>query len=187
MKREELDHIVGAAANITGEDEFVIVGSQAILGSYPQPPEVLLQSMEADIYPARAPEKSIEIDGQLGDGSMFHRTFGYYAHGVGPETAKAPAGWEGRLVRSAIPPRVVSARRPVAYFLEAYDLVLSKCVAGRPRDWDYARAAIAAGLVEVPELLARIPELPVAKPYQDQFRTMLAGMSLSDTPLTRDD
>ncbi len=29
-------------------------------------------------------------------------TFGYYAHGVGPETAKAPAGWEQRLVRVAV-------------------------------------------------------------------------------------
>jgi hypothetical protein len=25
-----------------------------------------------------------------------HVTFGYYAHGVGPETAKAPAGWQER-------------------------------------------------------------------------------------------
>jgi hypothetical protein len=31
--------------------------------------------------------------GALGDGSPFHAAFGYYAHGVGPETAKAPAGW----------------------------------------------------------------------------------------------
>ena len=32
MRREDLEHVVGAAANVAGEDEFVVVGSQAILG-----------------------------------------------------------------------------------------------------------------------------------------------------------
>jgi hypothetical protein len=49
--------------------------------------------MEVDIYPRYAPEVAIQIDGSLGDGSPFHNSFGYYAHGVGPLTAKArPAG-----------------------------------------------------------------------------------------------
>jgi hypothetical protein len=29
---------------------------------------------------------------------MFHETFGYYAHGVGEETAILPASWRERLV-----------------------------------------------------------------------------------------
>lgn len=33
-------------------------------------------------------------------------TNGNYAHGVGPETAKGPAGWEERLVRAEVPTRL---------------------------------------------------------------------------------
>jgi len=101
VRRDELEHVIAAAADVTGEAELVVVGSQAILGPFPDAPQSMLRSMEADLYPRRAPEKADDIDGSLGDGSRFHRTFGYYAHGVGPETAKAPAGWEMRCSRSA--------------------------------------------------------------------------------------
>lgn len=161
MRREEFEHVIAAAANVTGQDEFVVIGSQAILGTHPDAPETMLMSLEVDIYPRDRPELVDEIDGALGDGSQFHVTFGYYAHGVGPETAKAPAGWEQRLVRVAVPPRVSSDRTPVAWCLDVADLVLSKCAAGRPRDWDYAREALAAGMVEGDELLERIGDLPL--------------------------
>jgi len=80
---------------------------------------------------------------------------------VGPETAKAPAGWRERLIRVDVPPRLRSSRRPVAWCLEPHDLVLSKCVAGRERDWEFARDALAAGLVLTETLVARISDLPV--------------------------
>ena len=57
MKREDLEHIIRAAAEVTGEREFVIVGSQAVLGQFPDPPSVLLVSMEADIHPIHAPTR----------------------------------------------------------------------------------------------------------------------------------
>jgi hypothetical protein len=90
---------------VTGQDEFVVIGSQAILGSFDQPPEDMLHSLEVDIYPLRNPGTRISFDGALGDGSQFHVAFGYYAHGVGPETAKPPAGWQERLVKRDVPPR----------------------------------------------------------------------------------
>lgn len=121
MTREELEHIVGAAANVLGEDAFVVVGSQAILGSHPDAPPELLRSIEADIYPKEFPERADEIDGSLGDGSPFHAAYGYYAHGVGPETAKAPSGWQDRLIPIDVPGRVASDRNPVAYCLEPHD------------------------------------------------------------------
>lgn len=180
MKRRDLEHIVAAAANIVAEDEFVVIGSQAILGPYPDAPEPLLGSMEADIYPAHAPEKAIEVDGGLGEGSQFHNTYSYYAHGIGPETAKAPAGWEKRLIRVPIPPRLLSDRHPVALCLEPHDLVLAKCVAGRNRDWEYARAALHYGLVEVDELLARIPLLPIPRERQEQIRARLTRIAATE-------
>lgn len=51
MKREDLEHIIRAAAEITNEYEFVVVGSQSILGLIPNPPAVFTMSAEADIYP----------------------------------------------------------------------------------------------------------------------------------------
>jgi len=177
VTREELEHVIAAAANIVGEDEFVVIGSQAILGSHPNAPEEMLRSMEADIYPARDPERAIAVDGNLGDGSRFHLTYGYYAHGIGPETAKAPYGWQDRLIRVPIPARVLSRQRPVALFLEPHDLVLAKCVAGRQRDWDYARHALRCDLVQIGELLERIPFLPVPEAQQEQIRLMLTSIA----------
>jgi hypothetical protein len=84
MTRDELEHIIRASGEITGEYEFMIVGSQSMLGSVPNPEAVFMVSMEADIYPFRAPELADEIDGAIGEGSQFHERFGYYAQGVGP-------------------------------------------------------------------------------------------------------
>jgi hypothetical protein len=107
VRKGDFDHLVAVAASITGEDEIVVIGNQAILGSVEAPPEAMLRSLEADLYPRADPTKAEQIDGAIGDGSQFQATYGYYAHGVGPETAKAPAGWEGRLVRAEV------QRRPV--------------------------------------------------------------------------
>jgi hypothetical protein len=47
MKRADLEHILRACRSVTGETEFVVIGSQAILGRFPDAPRVLRQSMEA--------------------------------------------------------------------------------------------------------------------------------------------
>jgi len=176
VRRRDFEHVVAAAANVVGADDFVIIGSQAILGPYPDAPEVLLRSIEVDIYPASDPGAADAIDGALGDGSPFHRSYGYYGHGVGPETAKAPAGWQERLVRVEVPARMSSGRRPVAWCLEPHDLILSKCVAGRDRDWDFARDALAEGLVALDVLLERIDDLPVPADHRALVRRMLIAV-----------
>ena len=179
MRRDEFEHVIAAAAEVSGEREIVVIGSQAILGSVSDPPEAMLFSMEADVYPLRAPHKAEEIDGSLGDGSAFHGMNGYYAHGVGPETAVAPAGWEERLVRVDIPPRVGQSTGAVALCLEIHDLVLAKCAAGRERDWEFARDAIAAGLVRMEELFRRIDDLPEPAD-QGRIRRLLEGIVARD-------
>ena len=162
MNREDWEHVIAAAAEVTGMDAFVVIGSQAILGPHPDAPEELLRSQEADIYPRDAPELADDIEGALGDGSAFAMAYGYFAHGVAPETATPPTGWQGRLIEIHIPPRVTSDRQPVAYCLEPHDLVLAKLAAGRERDWDFAELAIRAGLVSVEILLQRLEDLPVS-------------------------
>lgn len=175
MNRADFEHVIAAAANVVGVDAFVVIGSQAILGPFPDAPASLLRSAEVDIYPAAEPDRAIEVDGSLGDGSAFHEAFGYYAHGVGPETARAPAGWQQRLIPTEIPPRPRSDRRPVAHCLEPHDLVLAKCVANRERDWRFAADALAAGLVDRATLLERTADLPASERTLEAIRTRLSS------------
>lgn len=150
MKREEFEHVIRAAAAVVS-DEIVVIGSQAIHGEVVSPPPSLLVSREVDVYPRSMPQRAIEIDGAIGDGSYFDSTWGYYAHGVGPETAKAPAGWEGRLVRVDVPPRGRQGGA-VAWCLSAHDLMLAKLVAGRAHDFEFVEKAIGYGIVDRDQL-----------------------------------
>lgn len=176
MRRQDLEHLVAAAANIIGDDEFVVIGSQAVLGTVPDPPAELLVSMEADMYPLREPERAIEIDGVLGDGSAFFEAHGYYAHGVDPQTAKAPSGWQDRLVRVLVAPRVTSRHQPVAWCIEVHDLVLAKLARGSERDWAYARTALRAGLIDPDELLARVPSMPLEPSHRELIANQLKAL-----------
>ena len=130
MHRADLEHIIRAAAAITNEYELVVIGSQSILGTQTDLPEVLVQSMEAAIYPLQHPELADLIDGAIGEASPFHERFGYYAQGVGPETAVLPAGSQSRLVRLQNP----NPDLKIGWCLDAHDLAASKRVAGREKD-----------------------------------------------------
>jgi hypothetical protein len=172
MRRAELEHVIRAAAEVTRDPDIVVVGGQAILGQYPEAPESLLVSREADVYPRNRPERSDEIDGSLGDGSYFDATYGYYAHGVAPETAVAPAGWEDRLVRI----RNENTGGATGWCLEVHDLVLSKCVAGRERDWEFAEQVLRHGLADPEELRRRVGDLPLVAERLEEVRRMLDGV-----------
>ncbi len=173
MLRAELEHVIRASAAVANDQDIVIVGSQAILGSAPNAPAALLTSIEADVFPRTNPERADLIDGAIGEGSLFQDTFGYYAHGVGPETAKAPAGWEDRLALVQ-GPGTNDAR---GWCLEPHDVVLSKLAAGREKDIVYARAALAARLVDPVTLIERVAQLPVAPEQIEMVRRLLASLT----------
>ena len=98
MNRQQLQHVIRAASVICQERDFIVIGSQAIHGSLIDADEVeLVRSMEADLYPADAPEKSQELNA-IGELSVFHNQYGYYADGVDETTATLPTGWRDRLV-----------------------------------------------------------------------------------------
>jgi hypothetical protein len=153
----------------------VIIGSQAIHGEIADPPDELLQSMEVDMYPLADPDRADDIDGALGDGSWFEYTNGYFAHGVGPTTAKAPTGWMERLVRVDVEP-LVPGRKPVAYCMERHDMILAKLVRGEQRDVDYARVAVRAGLVNAAVLQTRIDDLPVDAAVRSHVKEIVLGL-----------
>jgi hypothetical protein len=74
---------------------------------------------------------------------------------------------------------VASTRTAVAWCLEVHDLVLSKCVAGRERDWEYAAEALNAGIVDADLLLARIRDLPIDTKLRDHVDWSLRSVIAS--------
>jgi hypothetical protein len=160
VTRFQLEHIIRAAAASANVREIVVIGSQAILGSFPHPPERLQQSMDADVYPKDRPELSIVIDGAIGELSIFHSTFGYYAHGVGEETAILPLGWAGRLVKV----ENENTFGAIGWCLEVHDLAVSKLIAGRDKDVDFVGVMMGAGMVKVSILKERLQTT-----YAEQF------------------
>lgn len=156
MRLQDLEHLIRASADITKHYELVVVGSQAILGTDPNPPEILTVSVEADVYPLNAPELAHDIDVHIGEGSQFHQQNGYYAQGVGPETARLPAGWQERLRR--VPDL---ARAPgVGYCIGVVDLFMSKAAANREKDRDFCLALLQLRYLRISEALAMVRHMP---------------------------
>lgn len=163
MTRAQLEHIIRAAAAVSDDDEIVVIGSQAVLGQFPEAPPEMLVSVEADVFPRHRPERAALIEGSIGELSPFHESFGYYAEGVSPQTAKLPAGWEERLVP-------VPVGRVRGLCLEINDLVLSKWAAGREKDRDFARVAVEHRMVERSTLLERVETMPLEADHLSRLR-----------------
>ena len=136
MTRSELEHVIRAAGAIADDREIVVIGSQAVLGQFPDAPAALLASMEADVFPLNRPDRADLIDGAIGEGSRFHEQFGYYAQGVGQATATLPKGWRERLVRVSN----ANTGGIEGLCLEVHDLAISKYVAGREKDLAFTAA-----------------------------------------------
>jgi hypothetical protein len=102
VTREQLAHVLRAVAQISGERDVLIIGSQSILGSYPEDalPSRATGSMEVDTAFFADPDgaKADIVDVNLGEFSEFHNEFGYYPQGVSESTGVFPAGWRDRLV-----------------------------------------------------------------------------------------
>jgi hypothetical protein len=166
VTRAQLEHLIRAASTIADDKEIVIIGSQAVLGQFPQAPPELLVSVEADLYPRHHPERADLIDGSIGELSPFHQTFGYYAHGVGEETAKLSAGWEHRLIR-------VPVGDAIGLCLEIHDLVLSKWAAGCDKDRQFVTTAVRHGLVRQSTLLERLESMSLDPEVRHTLRALI--------------
>lgn len=156
MNLDQLKHVLRAAAGITEERMFVMVGSQAALLQYPDLPEAMMMSAEIDMYPADRSDLADLIDGTIGNDSVFHETFGYHADGVGPETARLPQSWKERAVTL---PASAATGGATAVAPDIHDLTVAKLLAGRPKDLDWIAAGLAAGLVMPTRVMALLTEV----------------------------
>src|SRR3954462_14223009 len=101
----------------------------------------------------RTPSSSTEPSGER---SIFHETFGYYAHGVGEDTAVLPAGWKDRLV----PIHNENTRGATGWCLEPHDLAVSKLIAGREKGVQFVSAMLRHGLAREEILRTRLDAIP---------------------------
>lgn len=177
MTREELEHIIRASGDITNQYEFVVVGSQSMLGPVPHPEDVFTVSMEVDIYPLQAPELADKIDGAIGEGSQFHQTHGYYAQGVGPDTAVLPSGWMQRVHRV----QNSNTNDRVAYCLDIIDLFLAKAAAGREKDRVFCIALLAHGYVTQARAIDLVASMPINEQRQRALRATIRRWSKAAT------
>jgi hypothetical protein len=168
MRRSELEHAIRAACDVAGVTEIVIVGSQAILGQFPDAPRELRYSREVDVLSAATPAAQEQIDGALGVVSEFVQAHGFYVHGVGPETAILPEGWRERLV----PVRNENTRNCTGWCLEVHDLASSKLAAGREKDIEFVGALLKHRMVRLATLLARLDTLSLDSGRRARLRAV---------------
>ena len=151
MDLKDLELLLMEASRRTRQTEFVIVGSLSILGvlgSRPVPRRMLL-SIDVDCYTLRDPERIFELNDSLGAGSEFEQAHGYYLDPVSPQLPTLPANWEYRLVKLPF------AGGISASFLDPNDAAVSKYARGEPRDREWIRAGLEAGLLSAPVIESR--------------------------------
>jgi hypothetical protein len=177
MDFAQFQHVIRAAAGITHETVFVVVGSQAVLAQYRNPPAAMVASMELDLYPKFRPDLADEIDVLIGAGSQFQGTYGYHADGVAPETSKLPRNWETRAITV---PASADTGNATAICPEIHDLAASKLVAGREKDLDWITAAMDAGLVHADVLKERLAETAVDDKIRELAERRIARLHMRE-------
>ena len=152
MRREELRRLFSRARALCGESDYVVFGSLAALGHSGEIPARMAQSVDVDAYTRSDPARVFELVPALGQGSAFEAEHGYYLDPISPPVATLPAGWEQRLIRIELEPGLA------AWFLEPNDAAVSKYARMEPRDREWIRAGLQAGIVSLPILDARFAQ-----------------------------
>jgi hypothetical protein len=178
MQRHELEHIIRACAALTGHAQFIVVGNLALLGQFPDPPDELVLSSEAELYCPGDPESTRLITRRLGELSLFDRTFHYCARGVEPEDIIVPEGWRDRL----IPVESVDTAGATGFCLEVHDLAISKLAAGRDDDLAFVHGLLRYSFIDEGTLEDRLTatELPTLQrsECEGRFARLIRALTL---------
>jgi hypothetical protein len=165
MKKQQVDHILRAAGRITGENQFVIIGSQSLHGKHPDLADEIVMSVEVDLFALRKPLQT-ELLNEIGVDSPFHRSHGYYADPVDEATATLPRGWKGRLVNL----QQGDTEGVKGLCLDPHDLAIAKYVARREKDIAFTRELARRGLLSRERLLALVDQTPVTADLRERIR-----------------
>jgi hypothetical protein len=168
MRRDQLEHAIRTACQIIGKPAVVVVGSQAILGTYREEelPQEATMSVEVDILPiADGNEETARladmIEGIAGEFSSFEELHGFSIDGVDLETAILPEGWRDRLVRLQNTNTAPPSGQPqfTGWCLDKEDLCVAKLCALREKDRNFVAALIDARMVDATVICERLADI----------------------------
>ena len=149
MRREDLRRLFARARDLCGETDYVVFGSLAVLGWAAEVPPRMAASLDVDAFSRSDPGRVFDLVPALGQGSPFETEFGYYLDPISPQMATLPAGWPDRLVRIELEPDLA------VWFLEPNDAAVSKYARMEPRDREWIRPGLRAGVLSLAILDAR--------------------------------
>jgi len=170
MKKQQVDHVLRAAGSITGERQFIIIGSQSLHGKHPDVADQILTSFEVDLIASKHVERTEWLN-VIGVDSQFHETFGYYADAVDVGTATLPKGWKGRLVN--LPPGDTDGVRGLC--LDPHDLAIAKYAAFRDKDLVFTRELARRGITSQKRLLELLEQTDVTGELRERIRARIAA------------
>lgn len=168
MKKQQVDHVLRAAGRITGEKQFIIIGSQSLHGKYPDIADEILTSFEVDLVASKNADRTEWLN-VIGVDSPFHESFGYYADPVELTTATLPKGWKARLVN--LPPGETEGVRGLC--LEPHDLAIAKYAAARDKDLIFTRELARRGIVSEERLLTLLDQTRIDEQLRSRIRDQI--------------
>ena len=171
LRKENIDHILRAAAAITNQSSFVLIGTGAVIATARHIPAVLMMTPEIDLYVEGDETEMFSdlIDATIGQGSIFHRTFRYFGDGVSARTAIMPRDWRSRAVIYTTADKTVRALCP-----SADDIAVAKMCAWREKDVSWLGEAFASRIVRVERVESLLGRgLPPEAPDESELRRRL--------------
>jgi hypothetical protein len=169
MRRDQLEHAIRTACQIIEQPAVIIIGSQAILGTYSedQLPDAATMSVEIDVLPIADDNEETArladvIEGVAGEWSPFEQQHGFSIDGVDLDTAVLPDGWRDRLVKvqNANTAAPNGEQTFTGWCLDKEDLCVAKLCAFREKDRNFVAALLDAGLVDADVIAIRVPSVP---------------------------
>jgi Nucleotidyltransferase of unknown function (DUF6036) len=161
MRRADLRLLFSRARDLCGETDYVVLGSLAVLGYAGEVPPRMAASIDVDAYTKSDPDCVFALARSLGPGSPFELEHGYYLDPISPRLATLPSAWEGRLTRIQLEPALA------AWFLEPNDAAVSKYARMEPRDREWIRPGLRAGVLSPAILDARFAATSFLDPDED--------------------
>lgn len=153
---QDLKLALGAAANAYKRTRFVVVGSAAILATFPDAPSFLRLSADIDMFPIRKLDTTDFQSGdeQVGQASAFEVEHNFYIERLGDWTMLSqPEGWFERCVKYSTKGEIDGEEVTVdGYALQPLDLAYNKLEAGRDKDLNFVGGLIAEDLISLVDL-----------------------------------
>lgn len=154
VELKDLQKLFERAKDLTNHTEFVVVGSNSVLG-VPRDndlPARMTMSNDVDAYTRGDPGRIFDLEKQLGQGSPFELENGYYLDPVSPTLPTLPNSWESRLFT------IRFENNLVLHFLDPNDAAVSKYARCEPRDREWLQAGLASGVLSPAVIAYRMQE-----------------------------